>query len=218
VPVWLDENNNPTFDILEPVAWDKLELTDALKEAARNVGMIVYGTLASRNEITRKTITSVLDYDNIKLIDINLRPRYETQSVVEQLVRHADIVKMNDEELLTIAGWYDLGQTDLKELMKWFSGKFDKDLICVTRGKDGALVLDKEEIFEHHGFKINAVDTVGSGDAFLAGFVSSLFDGRSSREALNFACALGAYVATKAGATPKYQLGEVQLIMEQGEG
>ena len=65
VPVWLDENNNPTFDILEPVAWDKLELTDKLIEAARNVGMIVYGSLASRNEITRNTITSLLEYDNM---------------------------------------------------------------------------------------------------------------------------------------------------------
>ena len=217
VPVYLDKDNNPTFDILEPVAWDKLELTDTLIETAQNAGMIIYGTLASRNEITRNTILSVLEYDNIKLIDINLRPRYEKQEVVEQLVRHADIVKMNEEELLTIAGWYNLKQSDLKELMKWFAGTYKLDLICVTRGKNGALVLDQEEIFEHNGFKVYPVDTVGSGDAFLAGFVSCLFDGKSSKEALNFACALGAYVATKAGATPEYQLGEVQLIMDQGE-
>lgn len=215
VPVYLDEDNNPTFDILEPVAWDKLELTDTLINTARNAGMIVYGTLASRNEITRKTILSVLGYNNIKLMDINLRPPYDKQEIVEQLVRHADIVKMNKEELLTIAGWYNLKQSDLKELITWFADAYKIDLICVTRGKDGALVFDKKKIFEHQGFKVKTIDTVGSGDAFLAGFVSCLFDGKTSKEALNYACALGAYVATKPGATPKYHLGEIQSIMNQ---
>jgi fructokinase len=215
VPVYLDKDNNPTFDILEPVAWDKLELTNTLIEAARNVGMIVYGTLASRNEITRKTILSVLEYDNIKLIDINLRPPYNKQEIVEQLVRHAGIVKMNEEELLTIAGWYNLKQSDLIELMKWFSVTYKLDLICVTRGKDGALVLDRGKIFKHKGFKVKPIDTVGSGDAFLAGFVFSLFEGKTSKEALNFACALGAYVATKKGATPEYHSDEIELILDQ---
>lgn len=215
VLVQLDQDNNPTFDILEPVAWDKLELTKSLVRIAQNVGIIIYGTLASRNETSRNTILSVLEYDNIKLIDINLRPPYDRQEIVEQLVRQADIAKMNEEELLTIADWYNLKKSDLKELMKWFADTYKLGLICVTRGKNGALVFDNGEIFEHQGFKVRSIDTVGAGDAFLAGYVSSLINGKTSKEALNYACALGAYVATKTGATPEYHMGEIQLIMKQ---
>ncbi len=215
VPIYLDEDHNPTFDILEPVAWDQLVLTEELMDTARNAGMIVYGTLASRNEMTRDTIHSVLESEGVKIIDINMRPPYIKQDVVEQLVRRADIAKMNDDELYTIAGWHQVKYTELDELISWFADKFKIDLVCVTRGKNGALVFDKGEISEHHGFKVKAVDTVGSGDAFLAGFIYSFFDGNPAKEALNYACALGAYVATKTGAAPAYHFDEIQQILEQ---
>lgn len=215
VPIVLDENNNPTFDILEPVAWDQLELTDELIDSAQNVGTIIYGSLASRNEPARKTMHALLEYDNIKLMDVNKREPYFKQEVVEDLVKHADIVKMNDDELFTMARWNNIKYRDLDELTRWFSDKHNIETICVTRGKDGALVFDKGEIFHHPGFKVKAIDTVGSGDAFLAGFISKLFQDLSAKDALTYACALGAYVATKPGATPSYHSDEIQLILDQ---
>ena len=213
VPVVLDEFNNPTFDILEPVAWDQMYLTDELHEAAQKVGTVVYGTLASRNELTRKTIHAVLEHDNIKLIDINMRPPYVNQNVVEDLVRKADIVKMNEDELRTMADWHHKPFRDLQQLIQWFGESYPVSKVCVTRGKDGAMVLEDGIIFEHPGFHVNTVDTVGSGDAFLAGFISRLFEGSSAKEAITYACALGAYVATKAGATPAYDSQEILSIM-----
>lgn len=215
VPIWLDENNNPTFDILEPVAWDQMELTPELEEAAAKVGAIVYGSLASRNEMTRKTVHAVLEHDNVKLMDINMRPPWVKQDVVEDLVRKADIAKMNDDELRTMAGWHQVKHTDLHDLIRWFGDTYHLDTVCVTRGKDGAMVLEKGELHEHPGFRVKTVDTVGSGDAFLAGFVLKLFGGSSSGEALEYACALGAYVATKAGATPEYHFDEIEELMKQ---
>jgi fructokinase len=215
VPTYLDENNNATYDILEPVAWDQLELTDELIDAARAVGAIVYGTLASRNEMTRKTVSSLLSFDNVKLIDINMRPPYIKQKVVEDLVKYADIAKMNDDELYTLAGWHNVKYRELNELVRWCSDTYKLDIICVTMGKNGALVFDKGEVFNHPGFKVEAVDTVGSGDAFLAGFVSKLFDDKSIEEALTYACALGAYVATQHGATPIYYSHQIEMILKQ---
>jgi len=214
VPIYIDENNNPTFDILEPVAWDQLELTPQLEASAQAVGTIVYGSLASRNQMTRATIQSILSYDNIKIMDVNMRPPHVSQAVVENLIRHADIVKMNDDELLTMAGWHNVQSSDLNELIQWLSDTYNTGIICVTRGKDGAMVWDHGDISEHPGFTVKAVDTVGSGDAFLAGFVSVLFDGKSAADALKYACALGAYVATKPGATPTYHSSEIQKILE----
>lgn len=216
VPIVLDEHNNPTFDILEPVAWDQLAYTPELEAAARLAGTIVYGTLASRNEMTRKTIHAVLDSDNVKLIDINMRPPYVTQKVTEELVHKANIAKMNDDELRTMAAWHQVEYTTLNELIRWFGDTYPVEIVCVTRGRNGAVVLNNGEITEHPGFQVKAIDTVGSGDAFLAGFVSSLFEGNSSEEALKYACALGAYVATKAGATPDYQKEEIDKILRDG--
>lgn len=215
VTVFLDELNNPTFDILEPVAWDRIDLTPELDEAARDVGTIVYGTLASRNEATRRTIHAVLEHVNVKLIDVNLRPPYVQQEVVENLVRKADIAKMNADELRTIAGWHGLQYLGLKDLLNWFVDTFRTKIICITRGKDGAMVLDQGKILEHPGYNVRTLDTVGSGDAFLAGFVSKLFDGKNTEEALKYACALGAYVATKQGATPNYSFKRIEEIMNQ---
>jgi fructokinase len=215
VPVWLDENNNPTFEILEPVAWDQLQLTPELVKAAEKVGTIVYGSLASRNEVTRKTIHAVLEHDNVKLMDINMRPPFVKQNVIEDLVRKADIAKMNDDELRTMAGWHKIQKQDLEDMIRWFGDTYGVETVCVTRGKDGAMVMDKGEIWEHPGFQVKTVDTVGAGDAFLAGFVSKLFDDRGAAEALKYACALGAYVATKAGATPKYHFNEITKLIKQ---
>ncbi len=218
VIVSLDENKNATFNIVEPVAWDQIRLDYALKETAKEVGMIIYGTLSSRNAQTRKTILSLLQYDNIKLLDINLRPPYDKKQIVEQLIEPADIVKLNDSELIKIGEWYGKKNHELKELLKWFSSHFNKSFVCVTRGKDGAVVLEDGRIIENSGYKIDPIDTVGSGDAFLAGFISYKINGASTETAIGYACALGAFVATKPGATPAHIQDEIQIILNQKTG
>jgi fructokinase len=215
VIVNLDEKNNPSYEIVEPVAWDNIELTNSLENIARTTGVVIYGSLASRNERTRNTIQSVLGYNSLKLIDVNLRPPYDSQEVVEPMIGYADIAKMNEEELITIASWHDFSSENLKELMHWFSVHFSIDMIVVTLGRDGAVMMKGKDFIENSGFKINEVDTVGAGDGFLAGFVSSLINGKEPIEALNFACATGSYVATKTGATPEYYMREIELILNQ---
>ena len=105
VLVHLDENNNATYEICEPVAWDNLVLTDSLILQAKSSGLIIYGTLASRNPETRNTILRLLENDVVKLIDVNLRQPYDTREIVEQLILKSDIVKLNDEELGVFGQW-----------------------------------------------------------------------------------------------------------------
>ena len=83
VLVKLNVENNATYKIVELVAWDQMELTPTLKAAAENAEIIIYGSLAARNEKTRNTILSILNDRNIKLMDINLRPPYNQQKIVE---------------------------------------------------------------------------------------------------------------------------------------
>jgi len=216
VLVHLDANNNATYEICEPVAWDNILLTDALTEKAKNSGLIIYGSLASRNKTTRETLLKLLDNDDaVKLIDVNLRKPYDKQDVLEVLLAKSDIVKLNDDELVVFAGWHGVEGKTERELVEWFMSQYKVEMLCVTKGDKGALMHYKNEFYEHPGFKVNAVDTVGAGDAFLAGLVASFLQKKSATEVLAFACATGAFVASKAGATPKYDMNEINAILKQ---
>lgn len=215
VLVHLDENNNATYEICEPVAWDNLELTNSLITKAHEAGLLIYGSLASRNPMSRRTIMQLLENDAIKLIDVNFRKPYDTKEVVEKLLEKTDIVKLNDEELVAFAQWYNKHRHDEQSLVKWFAQQYNLKMVCVTKGDKGALLFCEGEFYEHTGFKVDAVDTVGAGDAFLAGLIASLLEKKSPAEALAFACATGAFVATKTGATPKYDMNEINLILSE---
>lgn len=213
VLVHLDENNNATYEICEPVAWDSIRLTDELMEKAKRSGLLIYGSLASRNPLTRETIMNLLDCDGVKLIDVNFRKPYDSQEVVEALLQKTDIVKLNDDELVVFAQWYNKHKHDEKSLIKWFVSHYNIQMLCVTKGENGAIFYCNGEFYEHPGFKVNAVDTVGAGDAFLAGLIASLLNKKEPADALDFACATGAFVASKAGATPEYDMTEINTIL-----
>jgi fructokinase len=98
-------------------------------------------------------------------------------------------------------------------MVTWFAEQYNTGMVCVTKGEKGALLYSAGEFYEHPGFKVNAVDTVGAGDAFLAGLIAAIFEGKSYSDALINACATGAFVATQAGATPKYDMDQINQIM-----
>lgn len=213
VLVSLDDDNNASFVIPSPVAWDNLELTDNLSAAATRAGVIIYGSLCSRGEFSRRSIIHALESSAVKIMDVNLRPPYTEKEIVKELLSFADVAKLNDEELLEIASWDGMNSGDPEAMMGWFTGKYKVQMVIVTRGARGAIVYDTENFFEHNGYKVSVQDTVGAGDAFLAGFVSSLVKGNKTGEALNFGCASGAFVASREGGTPVYDLKEIEEII-----
>ena len=217
VLVHLDENRNASYEICEPVAWDNLESSEPLVERAKKSGLLIYGTLASRNAKTRETILNLLNYNAVKLIDVNFRKPYDSKEVVEKLLEKTDIVKLNDDELVVFAKWYNKQNLDEKKLIKWFVSFYGIKMVCVTRGEKGALLYYDDRFYEHPGFKVKAIDTVGAGDAFLAGLIASLLDNKSPYESLAFACATGAFVASKEGATPRYEIDEINAILNGSE-
>ncbi|MFA5329194.1 MAG: carbohydrate kinase [Prolixibacteraceae bacterium] len=213
VLVHLDTNNNATYEICEPVAWDNLELTGELAAKAKTSGLIIYGSLASRRPESRTTILSLLETDAVKLLDVNLRKPYDTRELVELLLVKSDIIKLNDDELSVIAGWNNQPEMDEISLVKWVAEKYNSQLVCVTKGENGAVIFSDGAFFSHPGFKVDAVDTVGAGDAFLAGFIAALLEGKTNEKALEFASATGAFVASKAGATPEYDRIEIEQLL-----
>jgi len=203
VLVHLDEHNTASYEICEPVAWDEISINQQLIEEVKASKAIVFGSLASRNAITRNTLLKLLESNILKIMDVNLRPPYDTEEIVKSLLLRSDIVKLNDDELMTIADWYHLSGS-LEEKMKSFYTLLNLKTLIVTMGKDGASVLHENELYYHKGYKVTTVDTVGAGDAFLAGFLAAIFDNKPVPQALKEACAIGAYVTSQAGATPLY--------------
>ncbi|MFD0792650.1 carbohydrate kinase [Mucilaginibacter litoreus] len=210
VTVQLDENNQATYIIPEPVSWDNIQLTNDLLGEAKRSSIIIYGSLACRNKTTQNTLLNLLDEtDALKVFDVNLRSPHYTLETIETFAARADIIKMNDEEAALLS---NNSTGDLKDKIIEFQKKYHPQTICVTRGGNGAIIWHDHEFFEHPGFKVNVADTVGAGDAFLATFIAGTIAGYSKPKLLANACAIGAFVAANRGANPVYNQDEIARI------
>jgi len=203
VLVHLNEKNNATFEICEPVAWDEIYLTSKLAGVVKNCEALVYGSLASRNLHTRETLGKLLDSNILRIMDVNLRPPFDKQEIVVPLLKKADIVKLNDDELIRICKWFNI-KGDFETLINGLYNVLDIKTLIITKGEHGASIIHEGKLYSHPGYKVKVADTVGAGDAFLAGFLAAFFDKKEIPDALNEACAIGAFVASKPGAVPDY--------------
>lgn len=216
VSVELSKSGDPTYDILEPVAWDFIEFTESLEEAVQNCWGLVFGSLAQRNEISRHTIQKLWELDVKKILDMNLRTPYVNKDHIFDSLEVSDIIKMNEDELNQLKDWYDLaGETP--KAIEQVAQKFDCRLVCITRGANGAVIFREGEWYEHKGFPVKAKDAVGAGDAFLAALLYGIKNGKDSSELLTFANATGALVAQKDGATPAYSMQDILQEMEEAD-
>lgn len=191
------------YDIVFPVAWDFIDATQEATEAVASSGLLIFGSLAVRNEHSRKSLFRLLPHAKTKVLDINFRPPHFEKETVEQLLAAADMLKLNENELELLSGWYSFGG-NMEEQATALSREFSIDDIVITRGADGAACFSKGQFLEHPGFKVKVVDTVGSGDSFLAGFLYQIKRGADAATALAFASRLGSFIATQKGACPSY--------------
>ncbi len=209
----LKEDNEVEYDIVQPVAWDFIEYNAEVDKMVAGSDYFVFGSLASRNEKTRNSLLHYLESAKIKVLDINLRPPHYTKGILETLLHHVDILKLNLSELHLISAWYDDLESD-EEMVKLLKKKFDLQIVIVTKGGNGAMLFMHHQFYYHAGYKVKVADTIGSGDSFLAAIVSKLIDGASPEEALDFASALGAFVASRSGACPDYKISDVVALMD----
>lgn len=205
VQVTLDEAGIPAYDIREGVAWDNIPLTERMKEMAARCQAVCFGSLAQRNEVSRKTIYAFLDStpdDCLRIFDINLRQDFYSEEVVCESLRRCNILKINDEELLTLGNMFGYQGLGFEDLCWLLVGKYDLDILVLTCGTNGSHVFSKGQ----HSFvetpKVDIADTVGAGDSFTGAFVSSVLSGKPVAEAHRIAVNVSAFVCTQDGAMP----------------
>lgn len=216
VLVHLDKQKNATYEICEPVAWDNIQQNKEIGKVTAGADLIIFGTLASRNKTTLSTLVQIFENSKAtRLLDVNLRPPFDKKKLIEKLIYLSDFAKLNDDELLKIASWNNVDGTEI-ELIRWFSEFYQCQTICVTRGANGAILFYENKIFENSGFTVDAVDTVGAGDSFLASLVANLSNNVHPEKVLERACATGSFVASQMGAVPDYSEKEILEIIKSG--
>jgi fructokinase len=203
VTVELAADGQPRYVIHEDVAWDYLRLTPAALAAAALADAVCFGTLAQRSPISRAAIRTLLAAtraDALRVFDINLRQNFYTRELIEQSLRLANVVKLNDEELPMVAAIFDLG-ADVRAQLVTLAQRFKLAAIALTRSARGSLLLAAEQWSEHPGQPVRVVDTIGAGDAFTAAFIVGLCLQRPLDDINRIANEVAAHVCTQAGGT-----------------
>lgn len=203
VIVQLDSKGSASYAINYPVAWDEIEVIPEAKSAVKNADALVFGSLVCRDETSYKTLEKLLKIAKYKIFDVNLRKPFYTKELLVNLMNRSDFIKFNDDELYEICSYLDSPFHSLEQNIYFISKETNTKNICVTKGSSGAVLYYKGKLYYNSGYKINVADTVGAGDSFLAGLLSKLLTNEEPQEAINFACALGALVASNEGANPK---------------
>lgn len=202
VKVVLDKNGSASYDIEFPRAWDTIEITDADKKVVESSDAIVFGSLIARNTTSKNTLISLLEGAKYKIFDVNLRPPHYNIDVLVELMKKADFLKLNDDELYEICKKLGSIHESIEDNLRFISEATNTQSVCVTKGKHGALLFYENKWYKNSGYQVKVVDTVGAGDSFLGSLISKLLNGHHPQESLNFACASGALVAKNKGANP----------------
>ena len=200
----INKEGKPSYLIQEEVAWDYIPTSTLIRELAFKSAAVCFGTAAQRSQLSRMTIQTfvgLMEQDSIRVFDINLRQNFYSQDVIETSLSLANVLKLNVNELSVVKKLLRLNG-DEKKILNELSRKYSLNLIALTRGREGSILFTEGKTSNHEGHKINVEDTVGAGDAFVAGLVTGMLRGYELDDLHNKANCVASYICSKHGATP----------------
>ncbi len=200
----IDEDNEAHYEIKEGVAWDHIQLVENDTQQIKEAQALVFGSLAARNMVSRETLFSLVENSTYRVFDVNLRPPYIDQELLLQLLKKSDLAKFNAAELQLVLSSLDKQYADTQDGIFFLQDHFEIPEIILSRGASGATYFHGRDVYALPAAKVVVQDTVGSGDSFLAGFVSGRLSGMNPEEALEQAICLSGFVTSQSGACPDY--------------
>lgn len=208
VQVEIDQAGIPQYEIKENVAWDNIPYTAHLENLAERTRAVCFGSLAQRNVVSRNTINHFLDAmsqddDNLVVFDVNLRQGFYNKEILCNSMTRCNILKINDEELVTVSRMFGYPGIDLQDKCWILLGKYNLKMLILTCGINGSYVFTPGNVSFVETPKVEVADTVGAGDSFTAAFIASILKGKSISEAHKTAVEVSAFVCTQNGAMPK---------------
>jgi len=207
VQVEIDPAGVPQYDIKENVAWDNIPYTAHLEALAERTKAVCFGSLAQRNIVSRTTINRFLDAmphdnDNLVVFDVNLRQGFYDKEILCNSMTRCNILKINDEELVTVSRMFGYPGIDLQDKCWILLGKYNLKMLILTCGINGSYVFTPGNVSFQPTPKVEVADTVGAGDSFTAAFIASILKGKPVAEAHACAVQTSAFVCTQKGAMP----------------
>ncbi len=207
VQVEIDQAGIPQYDIKENVAWDNIPYTARLESLAEKTKAVCFGSLAQRNVVSRQTINRFLDAmsqndDTLVVFDVNLRQGFYNKEILCNSMKRCNILKINDEELVTVSRMFGYPGIDLQDKCWILLGKYNLKMLILTCGINGSYVFTPGNVSFQPTPKVEVADTVGAGDSFTATFIASVLKGMPVEEAHRRAVEVSAYVCTQQGAMP----------------
>jgi ribokinase len=203
--IFVDEHGENAIAV-SPGANDTLQPEDVPPEAIQSTAAVVAALevpLASIEEAFRlarqASVPTVL----------NAAP---AQSLSRSTLELCDVVVCNETELATLVG---RGVPPGSEEAAARSLRaFAEQVVVVTLGERGALAIAGDETVEQPAFNVSVVDTVGAGDAFVAGFVVGRWFDAGVQAGLRWGCAAGGLATTQHGAQPSMPtLAKLQTLL-----
>lgn len=207
VQVEIDQAGIPQYEIKENVAWDNIPYTARLEALAQRTRAVCFGSLAQRNVVSCQTINRFLDAMNhddetLVVFDVNLRQGFYNKEILCESMQRCNILKINDEELVTVSRMFGYPGIDLQDKCWILLGKYNLKMLILTCGINGSYVFTPGSVSFLPTPQVEVADTVGAGDSFTAAFISSILRGRSVAEAHAAAVSTSAFVCTRKGAMP----------------
>jgi fructokinase len=230
------KDGEPHYTIHSPAAWDFLLVLDEWVQMAERADAICFGTLAQRSAESRQAIQTLAAScrdECVRIFDVNLRAPYYSAEVIVESMRLATVVKMNADEAAVLMAMLGLG-TDgdssefekheltealtQRKIAERLLAEFPAlELVAVTKGARGSLLMTRSAWHEHPGFAITVADAVGAGDAFTAALAHYLLRGAGLATLNDAGNRWGSWVASQAGAMPELPEAERKRIAAQIE-
>ena len=203
VLVTTDENGVPQYEIVENVAWDAMECNTEVLALASEADVICWGSLAQRSEKSRESILAILDAAPetcLMVFDINIRQKFYTAEVIEESLKRADILKLNEDELPIVCELFGIEGTQAEQISQIIE-RYDLKNVIFTQGAVCSEVYDADGLVSRMDTpRVEVADTVGAGDSFTATYVTSILLGRTPLQAHQLAVKVAAFVCTQNGA------------------
>ena len=191
------------YDIVFPAAWDFIAFGKEHQAILQTVDAFVYGSLSSRNEVSRQSLFQMLAYSNYNVFDVNIRKPYVDMEVMAYLLSKSHVLKVNEIETVLLGAHYGFGTVE-KEIVLQLMNRFSIAEVIVTKGEKGGTYYSENKTLNYEAVPVKVKDTVGSGDSFLAGFLSERVKGATIEECLDKAAKLSGLITSLEGGCPEY--------------
>lgn len=199
----------PSYDIVEGVAWDYLTASAEAEELVKRADAVCFGTLALRSPQSKQAIETLLSFapkDALRFFDVNLRGNYYSAELIDELLKKANVFKINDDEIEVLKKLFGFSGT-VDEICRTFISRYGLKYMIFTAGDKFSAIYTPSEKSWLPTPKVKVADTVGAGDSFSGAFVYNILTGKSLAQAHKAAVDIAAFVSTKSGAWPAYEKG-----------